>query len=1260
MSTIPLSSQLPSLQQKMRSIDPDYRIMALVDLNKDLTKILNPPSSVRRLEPNYTDEYTENELVEDVVRLLADSNGEVKSAAVSCISLMVKKPRPQSLTKIIQCLLNDISSTDDEKRDTSCLALKNVVLEMPADAKQVTKDIETIVTRLFTLFDDQVHPQIASELLQILTDLFNRFPSIIASSASIQSTAISSLSAILSGARTNIQNRAIPTLSSLIASNPSLLDIKLQNEILNGIKKSCENARVWMGVITSLARGRNVASIGSLIVNNGLAESIIDQACNPEDALTTEAALTALEAIVLRCPKEISPHILRISQQALELVKYDPNYVELGDDDDVDMGSEDGIDDDEYGDADYSDEDDDSWKVRRSSAKLLLALISTRPDFLSDFYRMGALLLITRFSEREESVRLEVLAAFGALLRQTISVRAAAEIASGARNKRKRSEGIMDEDYTSDDGPIIALRQYLPQLTKSTLTQISSKSVATRQQSFVLFRQVVTALSGGLEESVDPICIAAASALRTVDSATSSSLAIATLSFLSKFFLNHSARTYATHLKELVPAIVRCMKAKFQRITLEAFETASALAQSIRSVRFASTPMPDELVGPIQQIFVTTISILGDNSMDGDVREKALATLGNIFVNAGDLFVSSFSTSLPLITNRLLVQSSAFTSIYVIGQLASSSLCSGPEFESWLLEVLPQVVVAFRRTKRSASSNSEFVTLSSIINRIGENLPVDIAENLVVELSPIAQTPTALQTAALILTYQPAVQPAIESRLYPMILNAVKASLGSLVHPFATFFGAYASALHSTQDVITLVQDLIGSLESVNKAVLPDITNGGTGAWVTISKCVGGIARCTGKAAGDILAIFENIMQTNHANVVDVYLALLCIGEIGCIIDLSSNSLLFDTILEYFKSDSEQIGSAAAFAAGSLAVGSPEVFLPVIIKRIENPRNESDRLLFLHSIKEVILHSPITQLETLANSVWDPLFASTRASTDIDDTGDDGIRNVTAACIGKLTIAAPNKCLPQLQELLHGSPFDRALVIAAIRYTFTDTSSGYDELITPIIVDFLSLMQDKNLIVRRLSLASLNAAIQNKPHLIIDKLGFLQPLLYQETYVRKELQREVAMGPWKVIEDDGLENRKTAYETMYTLLGTCFIKIDLPVFTARVLDSLSDVNEVKVLGLMLLLRLGQLSPESVIPRLEEVVDNLKAIMKDVEVKDDTIKQDLERKAEMQRSTLRAIVPLYKSSSPQQAPAFHQFVESLLATEKWKEFRDYQA
>lgn len=121
------------------------------------------------------------------------------------------------------------------------------------------------------------------------------------------------------------------------------------------------------------------------------------------------------------------------------------NYVEFDDDDDVDMDDDTFDDeDDEFDHGEYTDDEDDSWKIRRGAAKVLEALINTRPDLLSEFYRTAALPLIARFNEREESVRLEVLEAFEALLRQTVNMRSS-ELAAGSRNKRKRSEG-MDQD----------------------------------------------------------------------------------------------------------------------------------------------------------------------------------------------------------------------------------------------------------------------------------------------------------------------------------------------------------------------------------------------------------------------------------------------------------------------------------------------------------------------------------------------------------------------------------------------------------------------------------------------------------------------------------------------------------------------------------------------------------------------------------------------------------------------------------------------
>jgi cullin-associated NEDD8-dissociated protein 1 len=62
-----------------------------------------------------------------------------------------------------------------------------------------------------------------------------------------------------------------------------------------------------------------------------------------------------------------------------------------------------------------------------------------------------------------------------------------------------------------------------------------------------------------------------------------------------------------------------------------------------------------------------------------------------------------------------------------------------------------------------------------------------------------------------------------------------------------------------------------------------------------------------------------------------------------------------------------------------------------------------------------------------------------------------------------------------------------------------------------------------------------------------------------------------------------------------------------------VLAALSDVNEVKILGFMLLHRLCELAPTLVASRLDETTEAFDLTMRDLEVKDDTIRQDLERK-----------------------------------------------
>ena len=44
------------------------------------------------------------------------------------------------------------------------------------------------------------------------------------------------------------------------------------------------------------------------------------------------------------------------------------------------------------------------------------------------------------------------------------------------------------------------------------------------------------------------------------------------------------------------------------------------------------------------------------------------------------------------------------------------------------------------------------------------------------------------------------------------------------------------------------------------------------------------------------------------------------------------------------------------------------------------------------------------------------------------------------------------------------NPTSRATVVAAIRYTFAESSPAFDELLGPMLIDFLSLMLDPDLV----------------------------------------------------------------------------------------------------------------------------------------------------------------------------------------------------
>lgn len=247
--------------------------------------------------------------------------------------------------------------------------------------------------------------------------------------------------------------------------------------------------------------------------------------------------------------------------------------------------------------------------------------------------------------------------------------------------------------------------------------------------------------------------------------------------------------------------------------------------------------------------------------------------------------------------------------------------------------------------------------------------------------------------------------------------------------------------------------------------------------------------------------------------------------------------------------------------------------------------------------------------------MWQALFAIAK---------NDDSKAVGAECVGRLTIIDPYSFLPELQKHLSSPDSSiRGMVISAVRYTFTDTLASYDDLLRPIVVNFLTLMvEDNEFENRRLALTALNSAAHNKPHLIMPHLEKLLPLVYRESVIRPELVREVQMGPFKHKVDDGLEVRKSAYETLYALLETSFSGINPIDFYARVLAGLEDEHDIRVLCNLMLTKLTTRARDETLARIDDISDRFRTTLS-FKPKENAVKQELEKHAELVRSTLRA-------------------------------------
>lgn len=154
-----------------------------------------------------------------------------------------------------------------------------------------------------------------------------------------------------------------------------------------------------------------------------------------------------------------------------------------------------------------------SWKIRRAAAKCLDAIIGTRHELINLFYTDVSPILITRFKEREETVKSDIFNVYITLIQQTKPYVAKPKQSSssslnvlnggGAHGEQRAFEPVGLSEI--EERPVMLLKSQINNIVKAVQKLLKNKNAKTRQGCFLLLTQLVNVLPGALNSHLGQI-----------------------------------------------------------------------------------------------------------------------------------------------------------------------------------------------------------------------------------------------------------------------------------------------------------------------------------------------------------------------------------------------------------------------------------------------------------------------------------------------------------------------------------------------------------------------------------------------------------------------------------------------------------------------------------------------------------------------------------------------------------------------------------
>uniref|UniRef100_A0A8D1TZW0 TATA-binding protein interacting (TIP20) domain-containing protein n=1 Tax=Sus scrofa TaxID=9823 RepID=A0A8D1TZW0_PIG len=1079
----------------------------------------------------------------------------------------------------ISSLLEKMTSSD---KDFRFMATSDLMSELQKDSIQLDEDSERKVVKMLLRLLEDKNGEVQNLAVKWLGAPLGAF----------HASLLHCLLPQLSSPRLAVRKRAVGALGHLAAACSTDLFTELADHLLDrlpGPRAPTSPAALrtviqCLGSVGRQAGHRLGAHLDRLV-------PLVEEFCNLDDDELRESCLQAFEAFLRKCPKEMGPHVPNVTSLCLQYIKHDPNYNYDSDEDEEQMETEDSEFSEQESEDEYSDDDDMSWKVRRAAAKCLAALIGSRPDLLHDFHCTLAPVLIRRFKEREENVKADVFGAYIVLLRQT-------------RPPKGWLEGV--EEPTQTGSNLHILRGQVPLVIKALQRQLKDRSIRARQGCFSLLTELAGVLPGSLAEHM-PVLVAGI-VFSLADRSSSSTIRMDALAFLQGLLGTEPAEAFHTHLPTLLPPVMACVTDPFYKIAAEALLVLQELVKALWPLDRPRTLDPEPYIG---EMSAATLARLRATDLDQEVKERAISCMGHLVGHLGDRLGDDLEPSLLLLLDRLRNEITRLSAVKALTLVAVSPLRI--DLQLILAEALP-ILASFLRKNQRALRLATLAALDALARSQGLSLPPPAVRTVLAEL-PALVSESDMHVAQLAVDFLATVthaQPASLAEVSGPVLSELLRLLRSPLLPAGVLAAAegFLQALVGTRPPCVNYAELISLLTA---PVYNQPVDSGPGlhkqVFHSLARCVAALAAaCPQEAAGTAKRLVCDARSPSSSTGVKV-LAFLSLAEVGQVAGPGPQRELKAVLLEALGSPSEDVRAAASYALGRVGAGNLPDFLPFLLGQIEaEPRRQ---YLLLHSLREALGAAPPDSLKPYAEDIWALLFQRCEGA-------EEGTRGVVAECIGKLVLVNPPFLLPRFRkQLAAGQPHTRSTVITAVKFLISDQPHPID----PLLKSFI--------------------AVHNKPSLVRDLLDDILPLLYQETKIRRDLIREVEMGPFKHTVDDGLDVRKAAFECMYSLLESCLGQLDICEFLNHLEDGLKDHYDIRMLTFIMLARLATLCPVPVLQRVDRLIEPLRATCT-AKVKAGSVKQEFEKQDELKRSAMRAVAALLTIPEVGKSPIMADF------------------